>query len=366
MQGNGLTNRAGLAMMTVFSITNPHIITLPSHYRHGGKIMRWEILKLLRAKSPAYLSGEEMATHFQVSRTAIWKNIQSLQAGGYHIEGSTRLGYRLLKSPDFLYPAEIVPGSATKVIAVSLQQIHHYLQVDSTNNVLKEMAGKGAPEGTVTVAEEQTGGRGRLGRTWLSPAGKGIWFSILFRPSLAPQKAPLFTLLAASAVVQAIKTNLPALDPGIKWPNDLLLNGRKVCGILTEMKAEADLLHYLVTGIGLNVNCREEDFSPELQGSATSLYLENSKKIVPRQKLARDILREIDHHYRVFLEGGATRIITSWKKNNITLGRKVVVRTLQGAFQGQAVDLDSDGALLVEDDQGKINRFLAGEITLQA
>lgn len=327
--------------------------------------MRWEILKLLRAKSPAHLSGEEMATKFQVSRAAIWKNIQALQAAGYRIEGSTRLGYRLLGSPDFLYPAEIAPGPAAKIIAVSPQLIHHYHRVDSTNNVLKKMAREGAPEGTVVVAEEQTGGRGRLGRNWNSPAGRGIWFSILFRPVLAPSRAPLFTLLAAVAVTRAIKANLPALEPGIKWPNDLLLAGRKVCGILTEMKAEADLLHYLVTGIGVNVNFREEDFAPQLRESATSLYLQNNKTTVSRKGPARDILQEIDHLYRVFLDDGAEEIVAAWKQDNITLGHKVAVRTLQGVYTGRAVDLDGDGALLVEDELGKKQRLLAGEVTLQ-
>ena len=326
--------------------------------------MRWEILKLLRVQSPNYLSGEEMAARFQVSRTAVWKNVQALQAAGYRIEGSTRLGYRLLGSPDFLYSVEIVPGPATQIIAVSPQMIHHYPRVDSTNNILKELAGKGAPEGTVVVAEEQTGGRGRLGRGWDSPAGKGILLSILFRPPLAPSQTPLFTLLAAGAVAGVIKAHLPALKPGIKWPNDLLLGQRKVCGILTEMKAESDLLHYLITGIGLNVNCQEKDFPPELQQSATSLYLQNNKIAVSRQKLAAGILQEIDRLYRVFLDGGTDQIINTWKKYNITLGNRVAVRTLQGVFAGRAADLDSDGALLVEDKNGKNHRFLAGEVSL--
>ncbi len=328
--------------------------------------MRWKILKLLRAKGPAYLSGEEMARHFQVSRTAIWKNIQSLQAGGYRIEASTRLGYRLLGSPDCLYPAEIVPEPANKLIAVSPEQIRYYQEVDSTNKVLKEMADKEAPEGTVVVAEGQTAGRGRLGRTWHTPAGKGIWLSVLFRPPLAPGEAPFFTLLTACAVAQAVKNKLPALNAGIKWPNDLLLQGRKFCGILTEMKAEADLLHYLVTGIGVNVNCGEKDFPPELRASATSLCLANNKKSVSRQELARDLLREIDRCYRNFLAGGKDPIFATWKKYNITLGRKVEVKTLQETIRGRALDLAADGALLVEDKRGKTHRFLAGEVTLQA
>lgn len=327
--------------------------------------MRWKILELLRVQSPEHLSGEEMAHHFRVSRTAIWKNVQSLQSAGYRIEGSTRLGYRLLESPDLLYPAEIVPEPATEMIAASPKQIHHHQKVGSTNNILKQLAGEGAPEGTVVIAEEQTTGRGRLGRAWHTPRSKGIWISILFRPPLAPQEAPFFTLLAACAVARAIKTNLPALDPGIKWPNDLLLHGRKFCGILTEMKAEADLLHYIVTGIGINVNCKKEDFPEELQTNATSLYLANKKKNVSRQKLARDLLREIDLLYQNFLAAGSMPILTAWREHNITLGRTVEIKTLQGGYQGKALDIDADGALLVEDEHGTIRRFLAGEIALR-
>ncbi|RJX27051.1 MAG: biotin--[acetyl-CoA-carboxylase] ligase [Dethiobacter sp.] len=327
--------------------------------------MRHKILKLLKDRSPSYLSGEEMAQLLNVSRTSIWKNIHSLQSDGYRIKGSPRLGYRLAGIPDLLFPAEIAGELQTKIIASSPEIIHHYRQIDSTNSALKTLAEKGAPEGTIVIAEEQTGGRGRMGRSWSSPFSKGIWLSILLKPPLAPQDTPLFTLLAAAAVVKGILVNLPDLPVGIKWPNDLLINNRKVCGILTELKAEADLLHYLVIGIGLNVNSKEEDFPAELRNTATSLYLENNKEEVSRQKLASSILQEMDNSYLDYLNNGPGMVISAWKKYNITLGKDVTIKTVQGSFSGKAADLDSDGALIVEEEKGIKKRFQAGEVTLE-
>lgn len=305
-----------------------------------------------------------MANLLAVSRTSVWKNIQSLQSDGYGIEGSPRLGYRLLNIPDFLYPAEITGSLKSKIIGSKPELIYHYHQVESTNTSLKNLADKDAPEGTIVVTEEQIGGKGRLGRSWSSPAGKGIWLSLLLRPPLSPQDTPLFTLLAATAVVKSIKKILPDLPVGIKWPNDLLINNRKVCGILTELKAEAEILHYLVIGIGINVNFREKDFLPELRKIATSLYLENGCKNVSRQKLTAVLLHELDNSYADFLSAGPRSIIGQWKKENITLGRNVVIKTVQGILEGKAVDLDEDGSLIVEEKSGIRKHFYAGEVTL--
>jgi len=327
--------------------------------------MHRKILELLKERSPSYLSGEEMAHLFSVSRTSIWKNIQALQSDGYLIDRSPRLGYRLVEVPDLLLPAEIGRELHTKIIASSEELIHHFRQIDSTNNALKNLAEKGAPEGTVVVAEEQTGGRGRLGRSWSSPFGKGIWMSVLLKPPLAPQDTPLFTLLAAAAVVKGILVNLPDLPVGIKWPNDLLIKNRKVCGILTELKAEADLLHYLVIGIGININLREEDFPAEIKNTATSLYLENNNQEVSRQKLTGSILQEMDNSYLDYLNNGPGMVISKWKKYNITLGKNVTIKTIRGSFSGKAADLDSDGALIVEEEKGIKKRFQAGEVALE-
>jgi BirA family biotin operon repressor/biotin-[acetyl-CoA-carboxylase] ligase len=328
--------------------------------------MRTKILKLLKDKSPAYISGEELAGMFAVSRTSIWKNIRALQADGYQIEGSPRRGYRLVGIPDLLLPAEIAGELQTVIIASSPEKIIHYRQLDSTNNALKKLAEKGAPEGTVVLAEEQSQGRGRLGRSWSSPFGKGIYLSILLKPPLAPQETQLLTLLAAVAVAKSILLNLPGLAVGIKWPNDLLIHNRKVCGILTELKAEADLLHYLVIGIGLNVNTRKEDFPADLQSSATSLFLENNKQLVLRRhKLAASLLREMDSSYLDYFKSGPGAVISEWKKYNVTLGKEVTIKTVKENYSGFAVDLDVNGALIVEDAKGHKKRFSSGEVSLE-
>jgi BirA family biotin operon repressor/biotin-[acetyl-CoA-carboxylase] ligase len=328
--------------------------------------MRTKIIKLLKDKRPAYISGEEMAGMFAVSRTSIWKNIRALQADGYRIEGSPRRGYRLVGIPDLLLPAEIAGELQTEIIASSPEKIIHYRQLDSTNNALKKLAEKGAPEGTVVLAEEQSQGRGRLGRSWSSPFGKGIYLSILLKPPLAPQETQLLTLLAAVAVAKSILLNLPGLAVGIKWPNDLLIHNRKVCGILTELKAEADLLHYLVIGIGLNVNTRKEDFPADLQSSATSLFLENNKQLVLRRhKLAASLLREMDSSYLDYFKSGPGAVISEWKKYNVTLGKEVTIKTVKENYSGFAVDLDVNGALIVEDAKGHKKRFSSGEVSLE-
>lgn len=328
-------------------------------------MIRYKILNLLKEKTPGYVSGEEMAKMFAVSRTAVWKNIHALQKEGYLIAGSPRRGYQLVGIPDLLLPDELAGKLQTKVVASSPEKIHYYRQIDSTNSALKKLAESGAPEGTIVIAEEQTRGRGRLGRFWSSPFARGIYLSILLKPPLLPQDAPLFTLLAAVAVVKSIQLNLPHIAVGIKWPNDLLINNRKVCGILTELKAEADLLHYLIIGIGLNVNLQDDDFPAVLKNTATSLYLENKRQSVSRQKLTAALLQEMDSFYLDYLNNGPEMVISAWKKFNITLGKKVTVKTIQGSFTGRAVALERDGALVVEDAQGGRKRFQAGEVTLE-
>lgn len=326
--------------------------------------MKEIILKLLKNAAPSHLSGEEIAGKLKTSRTAVWKNIKSLQKSGYNVEGSPRLGYRLLETPDLLYAAEISEGLRTGIIAKRPGLIYHFMQVDSTNNRLKELAEEGAPEGTVVVAEEQTGGKGRLGRTWISPRSKGIWFSVLFKPSKPLEEISVFTLLTAVAVARSINNKFPGIDAGIKWPNDILIKGRKVCGILTELKAEADRLHYLITGIGLNFNSTDNDFPPELKGQATSILLENNgQPLLPRKELAGEILREMDGMYQKYLTSGTGEILLQWKALSITLGREISIQNLGETFSGRALDIDQYGALIVAGNDGKKKRFVAGEIT---
>jgi len=323
------------------------------------------ILKLLKNAAPSYLSGEEMAAKLKTSRTSIWKSIKMLQKSGYNVEGSPRRGYRLVEIPDLLYPAEVSEGLQTKIVANRPNLIHHFMQVDSTNNRLKLLAEEGAPEGTVVIAEEQTAGKGRLGRSWLSPGGKGIWLSFLLRPPKPLEEISVFTLLTAVAVANALKKKLPDIEAEIKWPNDILIQDRKVCGILTELKAEADRLHYLVTGLGLNFNFTRSDFPPELKNSATSLFPENGGPLLSRKEMAREILREIDVIYQKYLTVGTDDILVQWKAQNVTLGKTITIKSLGGSFSGKALDIDKYGALIIIGPGGERRRFVAGEIIAQ-
>lgn len=327
--------------------------------------MKEKILKMLKESAPAYISGEEIAGKLQTSRTSVWKNIKLLQKLGYNVQGSSRRGYRLVETPDLLYPAELSEGLQTEIVARRPDYIHHFTQVDSTNNCLKLLAEEGAPEGTVVVAEEQTAGKGRLGRSWSSPRSKGIIFSVLLRPPKPLEEISVFTLLTAVAVTRAVRKKFPEIDAGIKWPNDILVKGRKICGILTELKAEADRLHYLVVGIGLNVHHTLDDFPLEIKESATSIFLENDGQLPDRKETAREILREMDSVYREYLTMGAEGILEQWKALNITLGRKITIKSLRESFAGRALDVDKYGALTVAGPGGERKRFVTGEITTQ-
>lgn len=324
--------------------------------------MKEVILEMLKEAVPGYLSGEGIAGKLGISRTAVWKNIKNLQKAGYVIEGSPRLGYRLLSVPDLLYPAEICEGLETETIARDPSLVYHFAQLATTNDCLKELAEKGAPEGTVIFAEEQIAGKGRLGRTWSSPRNKGIWLSVLLRPNKPLEEISVFTLLTAVAVARSINKKCPDITAGIKWPNDILIKGRKVCGILTELKAEADRLHYLITGIGLNYGAASNDFPPELKEIATSILLESKGPPPARMVMAREILRQLDSIYHDYLNLGTEEILKQWREFNITLGKKVTIKSLRETFSGVALGIDQMGALIVAGSGGGQKRFITGEI----
>jgi BirA family biotin operon repressor/biotin-[acetyl-CoA-carboxylase] ligase len=261
--------------------------------------------------------------------------------------------------PDKLYPQEIYSGLAAARMG---QTIHYFEEVISTNEVARRLADRGAEEGTLVLAESQTAGRGRLGRQWFSPAGKGIWVSIVLRPAIQPPKAPNLTMVAAVAAAKAI-AEVSSLKAGIKWPNDVLINGKKVCGILTELKAETERIHYVVVGIGLNVNLSSEDFLPELHATATSLALEAGHP-VSRVLLTQRLLFHLETAYFSYLSHGFNAIKDAWKKMNVTLGRAVLVTAPEGQYAGMALDIDDNGALLVAGEAG-IKSFYAGDVTLR-
>ena len=319
--------------------------------------MKNEILQLLK-KSTGYLSGEEISASLGISRTAVWKHIRTLKNEGYIIDSQTKLVYALIQVPDRLYPEEIKAHLNTKKIG---RQIFYFPSVSSTNTTAKEIAEKGFQEGTVVIGEMQTSGKGRLSRGWHSPFGTGIWMSLIVKPAIAPMDAAKITLLTAVSAAQAVKEEC-GLKPGIKWPNDLLFQGKKLCGILTEMKADMDQIHYIIVGIGINVN--DTEFPEDIRDTATSLKLAAGKEI-NRIKLAAAVLNRWEVNYLEFLESGFSRIKSRWKEHAVNLGQPVTVYTLQETIRGRALDIDDEGMLLVQDQQGKIHKIVAGDVSLR-
>lgn len=316
---------------------------------------RQAILQML-ISNDTYLSGEELSEQLGVSRTSIWKHIKKLRDKGYQIESVSNLGYRLIEIPRELILEEVQRNLQTKFLG---REIVFYQEVDSTNTQAKLNAGR-YPGGTVFLADTQNGGRGRLGRQWSSVPGKGLWCSILLKPTLEPTVASQFPLLAAVAITEVLRKY--GVDAMIKWPNDILVKGRKVCGILTEMGAEVDRINYLVVGFGLNVKQQLTDFPAELQSIATSLELELPEP-VERVQLLCEILLSIEKWYLKFLENGFTDILKRWKELNCTLGKETKVsRFNQPPLFGKALDLNPDGSLVLElPDRQKIT-ILSGEI----
>ena len=323
--------------------------------------MRKTIVELLKKSGDNFVSGENIAGDLGISRTAVWKHIQKLRESGYHILSRERCGYKLKDAPDLLLPSEIQIELNTEIIG---KQMEYFPSVDSTNRVAKALAYHGAADGTIVVAEEQTGGKGRLERNFYSPRGKGIWFSIILRPNFLPHDAPKCTLMAAVAVAQAM--NRFNLKPEIKWPNDIMFDGRKLVGILTEITAEIGKITYIVVGLGINVNISREEFPEEIRNVATSLSEMNGGEI-SRVKFFRAVLEEFDKLYCKVNAAGFAEVFTLWKKYNITLGKNVrVISAGDGgeSFIGKAIDLDSEGALQVETASG-LRTVYAGDVSIR-
>ena len=321
--------------------------------------MKKTILEMLRNAGGKFVSGEGIAEKLKVSRTAIWKHIQSLRKRGYTISSSERLGYKLDETPDLLLPEIIQYGLQTELIAAE-NRIVYKNSVDSTNELAKKLASDGAADGTIIVAEEQTGGKGRLQRNFFSPKEKGIWFSVILRPQCTPKDAPKFTLMAAVAVVKMLERfNLQAK---IKWPNDILYDGRKLVGILTEMSAEIDHVNYIVVGIGINVNLRREEFPADIREIAASLS-EMAGENLSRVEIFRALLEEID---KLYINYDFDEIFKLWRQYNITLGKKVTVLSAESGdiFTGQAVDIDAEGALIVDTADGR-KIVYAGDVSIR-
>lgn len=316
-------------------------------------LMQEKILEFLRKKH-GYVSGEELSRHLGVTRQALWKHIQELKELDYEIAAVPHLGYQLVSSPDRLLPCEISSHLHTKFIG---RKIFYFPEVSSTMDTALQLGMEGAAEGSLIVAEMQTKGRGRLGRAWLSPRYKGIYFSIIFRPDISPNQAAMLTLLCAVGLCEAIK-KITGIDAQIKWPNDILIQHKKVAGILTELNGEMDEIRFVVVGIGLNVNNEKNS----LVSTAASLK-EHRKEHISRVELLQEILRSIEKNYLLFRSKGSVPIIEEWREHNITLGRRVKIYTHHKHLEGQALDIDADGALLLREDSGFIQKILSGDVS---
>jgi BirA family biotin operon repressor/biotin-[acetyl-CoA-carboxylase] ligase len=318
-----------------------------------------QILSALRSATGG-VSGAELADRLRVSRTAVWARIEELRRLGYDIHASPHQGYRLAGVPDRLHADDLL--SRLGRVRVVGRDIRVFQETTSTNDVVERLARDGVAEGVVVLAESQTQGRGRLGRPWFSPKEKGLWFSVLLRPPLAPSAVTRLTIAAATALARAI-ARATGYQPEVKWPNDLLLRGLKVAGILTELHAELDTVKHVVLGVGLNVNQAMSDFPPELRKTATSLRLVLGRP-VSRPEVAIAVLRELDHDYARATSDAFEAVIDEWEERCTTIGRGVTIQVGQRRVQGVAESLDADGALLVRTQHGHLERMISGDVTL--
>ncbi|HZL12656.1 MAG TPA: biotin--[acetyl-CoA-carboxylase] ligase, partial [Verrucomicrobiae bacterium] len=319
-----------------------------------------KILSALRT-NPDGVSGAELAEQLGISRAAVWARIEELRRAGFDISASPHFGYRIVGEPDALLADDLlVRLGKTKVIG---RDIHVFKQTTSTNDVIEKLARDGVKEGVVVFAESQTRGRGRLGRKWISPAHKGLWFSILLRPDLRPQETTQLTVASATALHRAIQSET-GLKPEIKWPNDILIGGKKVAGILTELSAELDKVRYVILGIGIDVNLDADELPAELKKIATSLKIESGGTI-SRAELATVILRALDEDYSRICAGEFAAVADEWEENCATIGKNVTVQIGDRKIRGRAESLDDDGALLLRTEHGHLERITGGDVTLE-
>ena len=319
--------------------------------------MTGNILKFLREKE--YVSGEALAQKLGISRVAVWKQIQRLKDMGYEIIADQNLGYCLISRPDLLIPQEVQRRLFTKYIG---KEVYYFPELKSTNIMAKEKAlhrAEGINEGTLIIAERQSAGKGRLGREWFSPAG-GIWLSIILYPQLPPSYISRITLMTAVVVVRAIKM-CTQIDPQIKWPNDILINEKKVCGILTEMSAELDIINWIVVGIGINVNIDHREFPEDIQENTISLKEVSGKEIL-RVKMVQIFLQEFEKYYESLKRKEFSSILKEWKLYSHTLGRKIRVDMGERIVTGEAVNINEEGALILKKEDGGLVEIISGTI----
>ena len=330
-----------------------------------------EVLKLLIEANEQAVSGQQLADQLHISRTAVWKHIQRLQEEGFQIDTVKKQGYVLQRHTfEHLTQAEVASFLKTKEFGRTL---HLYDEVESTQLIAHTLVAEGTPNGTVVTAETQTAGRGRMMREWDSAKRKGLWFTVIVRPDCLPHEAPQFTLIAAVAIVNAVKSLYPQLNPQIKWPNDILINGRKCTGILTEMVSEIDRIRALLIGIGINVNHQKEDFPDNIQEIATSLQMalmdlasgeEEIVREVNRAELLAEILLYLENYSALYLKHGFSRIKPLWEEASCTIGNQVRATTFREVIEGKALAITNTGVLQIEKADGSIAEVYSADVEL--
>lgn len=320
--------------------------------------MKNEILRILK-ESEEYISGQELCEKFQVSRTAVWKVIEQLKKEGYHVEAVRNRGYRLIESPDILSEAEIRSCLNTRWAG---NAITCFEKTDSTNDRAKEAGRKGAHHGQLFVADMQSAGKGRRGRSWNSPEGTSIYMSLLLRPDIHPVKAPMLTLVMGLSVAEGILKST-GIEPGIKWPNDIVVNGKKVCGILTEMAAEIDCVDYIVIGCGINVN--QTEFPEDIKDRASSLRIEGERRYV-RSEIIASVLERFEENYSIFMKhGDLSGLLQQYHAVLVNRNREVRVIEPGHEYEACAEGINETGELLVTLPDGEKRKIFAGEVSVR-
>lgn len=318
-----------------------------------------KLLARLKTDQGQWVSGEQVSNQLGISRAAIWKQINSLKKDGHQIESAPKKGYRLAQAADLILPAEIAAGLTTKVMG--RPDLVCLKKTDSTNLRAKALAAHGAAEGVVVVAETQTSGRGRRGRSWYSPPGQSIYTSIILRPPMAPAQAPQITLMTAVALAQTL-SQTAGLDAKIKWPNDILINGKKIAGILTEISTDMDVVDYVVVGLGINVNTPENEMPVDIREIATSALIQKGRPL-PRVALLCALLKIFEQCYEQLNTEGFPPIMVKWRQMSDIIGQPVYVDVLDKRYTGIVAAVDDDGVLILEDAHGRRHRIFSGDVT---
>jgi BirA family biotin operon repressor/biotin-[acetyl-CoA-carboxylase] ligase len=322
---------------------------------------RNSLLTHLKESRGKWVSGAWLSTKLSVSRSAINKHVRNLRQMGYHIEASVKKGYLLGAIPDLVLPDEIRDGLNTRIFGT--RDIVFFAETDSTNLQARSLAAAGAEEGTIVVAEKQSRGRGRKGRSWFSPEGGGIYLSLILRPNMTPSEAPVITLMTGVAAAETLLSLTPELDIKIKWPNDILANGKKIAGILTEISTDMDRIDYVVVGFGMNVNLPFRHLEEEIKETATSILIETGS-LRPRAEFIRAFLQYFESYYEIIRTEGFESIRERWKELANILGRRVMVEMVGKTVVGEVVDVDADGVLILRDERGELKRVVSGDVKL--